>query len=190
MGEPWYPRKTMETETDLDVGNAALLSDSADDTRTNVYEIGYHLLPTLSEDAVTEAVKGLMDTIKKEGAEFVGDRFPSKIPLAYPIAKRVAGKLLNFDSAYFGWVAFEVARTSAARLKEVLDAHPSVLRSLIVVTDRDAVAAAMSAAEIPMGPTGSIEKPKREAEVGGEMSEVALDEALQTIATEDTKVAE
>jgi len=179
----------METKIlEEDLEGAAVVLDDIDETRTNVYEVGYHLLPTLSEEAVTPAVQELMSLIKAENGTFVGDRFPSKIPLAYAIAKRVNGKLTNFDSAYFGWVAFEAPREAIARLKVALDANPSILRSLIVVTDREAVAAALSGAVA--GPTGVIEKPKREAEAGGEMSEVALDQALETIATEDAKVAE
>lgn len=179
----------METKIlEEDLEGASVMVDDGDDTRVNVYEIGYHLLPTLSEEAAAAAVEELMALIKAENGSFVGDRFPSKIPLAYAIAKRVNGKLTNFDSAYFGWVAFEAPREAIARLKVALDGNPSILRSLIVVTDRDAVAAALSGAVV--GPSGSIEKPKREAEAGGEMSEVALDQALETIATEDAKVAE
>ncbi|MES2134648.1 MAG: 30S ribosomal protein S6 [Patescibacteria group bacterium] len=179
----------METKIlEEDLEGVSTLVDDASDVRTNVYEIGYHLLPTLSEEEVTVAVQGIMDTLKAENVTFVGDRFPSKIALAYTIAKRVNGKLTNFDGAYFGWVAFEAPRDAIARLKTALDANVSVLRSLIVVTERDAVAAALSGAVV--GPTGSIDKPKREVEVGGEMSEVALDEALKTIATEDAKVSE
>lgn len=179
----------METDIlEAELDNTGLLDDAGDDVRTNVYEIGYHLLPTLSEEDVTAATQGIMDLLKTEGADFVGERFPSKIDLAYTIAKRVNGKLTNFDSAYFGWVAFEMSREAIARIKTALDGNVSVLRFLIVVTDRDAVAAAMSGAVA--GPTGVIEKPKREAESGGEMSEVALDQALETIVSEDAKVAE
>jgi ribosomal protein S6 len=173
---------------EAELESTGLLDDPSDETRTNVYEIGYHLLPTLSEEDVTSVTSGIMDLLKKEGADFVGDRFPSKIDLAYTIAKRVNGKLTNFDGAYFGWVAFEMSREAIARVKAALDANPSVLRFLIVTTDRDAVAAAMSGAV--SGPSGIIEKPKREVESGGEMSEVALDQALETIVSEDAKVAE
>ena len=189
MGEPWYALRTMETKIlEEDLAGVPALSDEGDDVRTNVYEVGYHLLPTLSEEEVTVAVQGIMETLKGEGVTFVGDRFPSNIALAYTIAKRVNGKLTNFNAAYFGWMAFEAPREAIARVKIALDANPSILRSLIVVTDREAVAAALSGAVA--GPSGSIDKPKREAEVGGEMSEVALDQALESIATEDAKVAE
>lgn len=178
-----------EDETILDVEQTGVVDTGGDEPLISVYEIGYHLIPTLSEEDVQKAVSSLMELLKKEGAEFVGDRFPSKIELAYPISRRINTKRTTYDAAHFGWVAFEVKREAVERIKTALDGNESILRYLIVVTDRDAVAAALSGAVVP-APIGSIEKPKRNAEGTGEMSEAALDQALQTIATEDAKTAE
>lgn len=177
--------KVVDTEFE-EVGTVDTGGD--DEAISSVYEIGYHLLPTLSEEEVPKVVSGLMDALKAEGAVFVGERFPSLIELAYPIAKQVASKKTNYETAYFGWVAFEVSREAILRVKTLLDAHANVLRYLIVTTEKEAVLAAMSGAA--SAPTGSIEKPKRSAEEGGEVSEAALDQALETMATEDAKTAE
>ncbi|MBX9765377.1 30S ribosomal protein S6, partial [Patescibacteria group bacterium] len=99
-----------------------------DEVVSGVYEIGYHLLPTLSEEEVPQVVSKLMDALKAEGAVFVGERFPSLIELAYPIAKRTNSKKTNYESAYFGWVAFEVSREAILRIKTLLDANQNVLR--------------------------------------------------------------
>ena len=179
----------MNTDTmELDSADVGVVDTGGDESPTAVYEIGYHLLPTLSEEEVPKEVSKLMDVLKAENATFVGERFPSKIQLAYPMAKRVNSKRTNYDSAYFGWVAFEVPREAIVRLKPLLDGNQNILRYLIVVTDREAVAAALSGAVVT--PTGSIEKPKRDAEAGGQMSEAALDKALEDIETEDAKTAE
>jgi ribosomal protein S6 len=179
----------MDTKvTDTELEEVGAVDTGGEDTVSSVYEIGYHLIPTLSEEEVAEAVSKMMDVLKAEGADFVGERFPAKIQLAYPMSKRTNSKKTNYDSAYFGWVAFELSREAILKIKPFLDGNSAVLRYLIVVTDRDAVAAAMSGAVLT--PTGSIEKPKRDQEAGGEMSEAALDQALETIATEDAKTAE
>ena len=175
-----------ENEAMMDVDETGIVDTGGDEARSSVYEVGYHLLPTLSEDEVQKAVSALMELLKGEGAAFVGDRFPSKIQLAYPVSRRINSKRSSYDAAYFGWVAFEAPREAVARIKTALDANQNALRYLIVTTDRDAVAAALSGAVVP-APTGSIDKPKRDAEKTGEVSEAALDEALQTIATEDAK---
>jgi ribosomal protein S6 len=175
-----------------DIETIGLIDEEGDNARQGVYELGYHIVPTVTEDELSSEVSKVTDFLKAEKVDFIGERFPGKIQLAYPIAKRINGKRNNFNDAYFGWLAFEASTEIAAKLKAVMDAHPQVLRYLIVRTDRDAIAAAMSGAIADVTPTGDIGKPKREADLGagGEMSEVALDEALQTMATEDAKVAE
>ncbi len=186
-------QKNAETDV-VELESLASVDDTGadDESPSSVYEIGYHLLPNLSEEEVSATVAGIMEVLKKNGAAFVGDRFPSKIPLAYSIPKRVTGKVLRFNEAYFGWVAFEISREAVLKIKEALDGNKSVLRFLIVRTDRDAVAAALSGATATAAvrPVGDIGKPKREAEAGGEVSEAALEEALKTIETEDAKTSE
>ncbi len=157
------------------------------EARTAVYEVGYHLLPTVPENELTAAVKALHDFLAENGAQMVGDRFPARVHLAYTITKRIAGKIERFTDAEFGWVAFEMPRDKVAPLHAWLTENPLVLRFLIVTTTRDAVAASLAGPVVHVAPvTGNIEKPKREAEAGGEVSDVALDEALQTIEKEDT----
>jgi ribosomal protein S6 len=186
MNDDVMEAENLEATGMVDDGLPAQAGEDA--ARTGVYELGYHLIPTLAEEDVPEAVSKIMAFLKAENAAFVGERFPAKISLAYPIAKRINGKRNNFESAYFGWVAFEIPREASAKLKALLDQHPSVLRYLIVRTDREAVAAAMSGAVAEI--KGDIGKPKRDAETGGELSEAALDQALKTMETEDAKAAE
>jgi ribosomal protein S6 len=167
---------------EIEVG---ILDVGTDEPRLGVYEFGYHIVPTVSEEALPKSVETLMAPLKAENASFVGERFPSKISLAYPITKRSQGKHASFDSAYFGWVAFEVNREALTRIKEAADKNPDILRYIIVKTDREAVQAAMTGAVAVV--RGSIDKPKRAEEAGGEMSETALDEALETMEKEDAK---
>ncbi|MEK9176960.1 MAG: 30S ribosomal protein S6 [Patescibacteria group bacterium] len=179
----------MQNDTvEADIETGLVDTDENDAPQTAVYEIGYHLLPTIAEEDLAKAVSALTDALKAENAEFVGERFPSKVQLAYPITKRVNDKRTPFENAYFGWIAFSVPKSLIANLKRFLDANPSVLRYLIVKTSREAVTAAMTGATVT--PSGDIGKPKRDAETGGELSEEALEQALQTIAKEDAKAAE
>ncbi len=173
----------MDTKEIQELEDVSVLDLGGDDTPSSVYEVGYHLLPTLSEEEVPGAVEKIMAAIKAEGATFVGDRAPVKIELAYGISKHIDTKNVFFDSAYFGWVAFEVSRDAIEKIKAFLDAQSNVLRHIILRTDRGAVEAVLSGAVVT--PMGDIGKPKREVEVGGEVSDAALNDALQTIATED-----
>ncbi len=178
-----------DTELDLETEGLTGLFE-ADETKdtSGVYEIGYHILPTLSEAEVTAAVKALAGTITKNGGEFVGDKAPEKMDLAYSIQKRIGGKLTSFDSAYFGWMAFEIGSSTLATVKAFLDTNDSVLRYILVSTSKDEVTAVMQGAVImPTAPTptGTIGPSKRVAEDGAVVSEVALSQALDNMAAED-----
>src|SRR3989344_3119599 len=167
----------MEQEIETEGGLVDL--DGEDESETAVYEVSYHLMPALSEEELGSIVSKIMDALKAEGANFVGERFPSKISLAYTIAKRVDTVRKNFDESYFGWVAFEINKKALPKIKEGFDAHPSMLRYLLIVTDKNAVVAAMSGGSLAgqtITPTGDIGKPKRAVEEGGEVSEAARSE--------------
>lgn len=178
----------LEDNAGLDVGFVDVDEDDAEDTMNAVYEAGYHLLPTLSEESLAGVVSNITDALKAANADFIGERFPSKINLAYPISKKIGERKEYFDSAYFGWIAFEIPKTSLQSVKTLFETHASVLRYLVIRTDRSAVVALMTGAVAT--PTGDIGKPKREEEQGGALSEKALDEALHTIEAEDAKVSE
>lgn len=171
-----------DTETGAEVGLFEADADKGQEPR--VYEIGYHFLPTLSEEEVQTAVKDLMNFLQKEGANFVGEKLPQKIDLAYEIEKRINGTLTDFSSAYFGWVAFEIAPEKASLIKQFMDTNQSVLRYLIVSTSKDEVAAVMEGKVLiptAQASTEAIAAPKRAEEQSGPVSEAKLDEALESM---------
>lgn len=180
-----------DTELDMETeGLTGLFEADATKDTSGVYEIGFHLLPTLSETEVTAAVKALAGVITKNGGEFVGDKAPEKMDLAYSIQKRIGGKLTSFNSAYFGWMAFEIGSSTLVAIKAFLDTNDSILRYILVSTSKDEVSAVMQGTVImPTAPasTGTIGPSKRTAEDGAVVSEEALTQALDTMTAEDDK---
>jgi ribosomal protein S6 len=150
-----------------------------------VYELGYHILPTLSEEAVQQEVNAITEVLKSLNVEFVAEKLPVRLDLAYTIEKKIDGANRRFESAYFGWVAFTLQANQIGAVKTAMDHDLNILRYLIVKTSRDAVAANMAE------PTVDIStKALRETEVGGEVSEVALDTVLKQIEADDVKTEE
>ena len=184
--------KVQDNDLAPDLGLFETDTDKGTDPR--VYEIGYHLLPTLSADEAAAATKDLMNFLKKQGADFVGDKEVEQVDLAYTVQKRIAGKLTNFNTAYFGWVAFEIAPSTAATIKTFMDTNASVLRYIVLTTTKDEVKAVIEGAVImPRAPesTGTIGPSKRSAEEGGApVSDEALSAALDTFAKEDAAKVE
>lgn len=168
-------------------------ADTLKEQEAGVYEVGYHILPTLSDDEAAAAVKDLHAFLEKQGASFVGEKAPVKIDLAYTIEKRIGGRLTGFDNAYFGWMAFEIQPATLGQVKNFLDTNDSILRYLLITTSKEEVTAVMEGAVImPTAPTptGQIAAPKRVSEEGAAVSDEALSEALETMAKEDAAVKE
>lgn len=178
----------IEPGLDLETDDAPALEvpdDLGDANEPTVYEVGYHLIPTVGDVGLQEAVTTVTDVLKKLDAEFVAEKLPAKFDLAYTLEKKIEGATRRFDTSYFGWVAFALGASRIHEVKDSLDQNPSILRSLIVKTSRDAVA--LNLAEPVVDISTAV---KREAEVGGEVSEAALDTALKQIEEEDVKTEE
>jgi len=107
------------------------------DEEKAIYEIGYHILPSISEEELPAHVSAIKDMIKKEAGVFIMEEAPAKISLAYPMSKMEEGKRSIFEGAYFGWVKFETQRTHIGNIKHALDENNNVLRFLIIETVRE-----------------------------------------------------
>jgi ribosomal protein S6 len=169
-------------------GLASLFGAEADKVAgPHVYEVGYHLLPSLSEQEVTAATKDLINFLKKEGATLVGQQDPQMVDLSYAIERRVAGKFVGVNTAYFGWVAFEVEPRATATIKLFMDTNASVLRHILISTTKDEVKAVMEGKVImptAAASTEAIHAPKRATEESAVVSEEALSQAIDSMNNE------
>lgn len=171
--------KTQELELEsIDLG--ALAEDEGDDAASGVYELGFHLLSTLSEGEVLSAVEALKGILKDAGASLFAERAPLMMPLAYGIDAVIDGARRTFDSAYFGWLAFEASPSALAMLNEKVAVEASVLRHLVVKTNRDAVSATLADPALDAAPL-------RTEPV--EASEAAPEDATLEAALPDPEVA-
>ena len=106
-------------------------------TEPRIYELGYHLVPTLAEEQIAKAsgaVRGMVERISKD---VIAEELPVFIDLAYTIVKTVEHKNKRFDQAYFGWIKFEGSPAGIAELEEGLKKDDNVLRYMIVKTIRE-----------------------------------------------------
>jgi ribosomal protein S6 len=111
--------------------------DHNEHTEPRIYELGYHLVPTIAEEniqAASKAVRGMVERISKG---IIAEENPVFIDLAYTIVKTVDHKNKRFDNAYFGWIKFEGDPAGIAELEEGLKKDENVLRYLVVKTIRE-----------------------------------------------------
>jgi ribosomal protein S6 len=109
---------------------------------SRVYELGYLLVPTISEENMPAAYSNLKDLVVSLGGEIISDDMPKIITLAYVMAKVIQNVRNKFDTAYFGWVKFEMNPEKVLELKKKLDIDPNFIRFLILKTVRENTIAA------------------------------------------------
>lgn len=102
-----------------------------------IYELGYHLVPTLADTEVGERVSMLKSLIAEKGGAVIADEFPRLVGLSYGIAKLVAGKKAWHHRAHFGWIKFEMAPENVESFSRDVEALREILRDIVVKTVRE-----------------------------------------------------
>ena len=159
--------------------------DHNEHTEPRVYELGYHLVPTLAVEQIpgaSGAVRGMIEQVSKD---IIAEELPVFIDLAYTIVKTVEHKNKRFDQAYFGWIKFEANPEGIATLEEALKKDDNVLRYLVVKTIKESTFIAKK-----FTPAKMKEEDAVVAEVEGEVvaevaaevpAEEAIDKAIEEL---------
>ncbi len=102
-----------------------------------VYELGIHLLPTLSEADVQIEFSKIKSNIEKLDGEIISESIPRMFNLAYEIPKTIKAQKKWYETAYFGWVKFELDASKLAVFEKFVKELEDTLRYLIVKTVRE-----------------------------------------------------
>lgn len=168
--------------------------NNTDAAEIQVYELGYHILPTVvSEDLEAEVAK-LRSAIEKRGGSFLTEGTPEMTTLAYPMFVNNGGKQTRYEQAYFGWMKFEMAAGEAIALRdEDMTTNSQILRHILVKTTREETRAQLQTAQNnilrEIKTTGTLEK-KTEVEEGGEVSEEELEKSIDDLVGDEKEPTE
>ncbi|MCF7834016.1 MAG: 30S ribosomal protein S6 [Candidatus Pacebacteria bacterium] len=113
------------------------IDSEKDSERRQIYEIGYLLVPTLTEENTIGILGDMKNTLENMGAEIISSEMPKMITLAYVMTKSIKNIRHRFDSAYFGWVKFELETAKIADVKKYLTLNQDFIRFLITKTVRE-----------------------------------------------------
>lgn len=156
-----------------------------------VYELGYHILSSLNEGELEAAVNTLRGEITKHGGSFIAEGTPELLDLAYTMDVNEGGKHTKYDSAYFGWLKFEMDPTYADKLKyEALETNKNILRYILIKTVREDTRAQVREETLKtleeVKTTGTIAKKPVVAEkkTGEEVSDKEIDKAVEELVGE------
>lgn len=114
------------------------ISQEQDDSEARVYELGFHIVPSVGDEGLSKEIEAVHAVIAKNGGNIVSEEQPQLTRLAYPLQRDIARKRHTFDTAYFGWVVFEAFPKGAHAVKEAMRHNEHIIRSLMVKTEKDA----------------------------------------------------
>lgn len=113
------------------------MQNNKEDMLVKVYELGYHLIPTLAEEEVPQYVNKIKDLLDSYGAVVISEESPKRIELAYTMHPSVKNKKQKYDKAYFGWIKFETDTESVEAFKKAIDDIDEIFRHLLIITVRE-----------------------------------------------------
>ncbi len=159
---------------------------SVDEPTLRVYEVGYHIIPTVPEanlEGVVASLHSLIETVK---GSFIAEGAPVSTKLAYTMSAREGDKNVNYDRGFFGWIKFEAGAESVALLDESLKANPQILRFITFRTLREETRAQIKAPTLrEVRRTDTIKSAPRHVEdTSVPVSEVELEKALDVLTTD------
>ena len=106
-------------------------------TAGTVYEVAFHIVPTVSPENLPKEVDAIKAVLGKAEATIVSEEAPALRELEYTMIKVIGPVHHRFDTAYFGWIKFEAAPEAVGEVKKALDASDKIIRHLIVKTVRE-----------------------------------------------------
>lgn len=113
------------------------MSTTEDRGESQVYEIGYLVLPSIPEDKIPDTVDSIKKIIKDNGAQELDGEEPYLIDLAYPLSKTVGASKYVVKDAYFGWQKFEAEPSIVEAIKAALEKKDELIRFLLIKTTRE-----------------------------------------------------
>jgi len=159
-------------------------TNTENETALRIYEAGYQISPAVKEEDLEKTVAGIRAVVEKAGGTFIAEGAPALMKLSYPLFALEAGKKVEYDRAYFGWLKFESTLEAADNVRDSLKVDPMILRSLVFTTVREETRARMKAPqlrEVKRTDTLKASPRKPEESAAAPVSEADLEKALQDI---------
>lgn len=114
-----------------------MTKETAKTEKATVYEVGFHVVPTVSPENLPKEVDAIKAILGSTGATVISEEFPKLRNLAYTMIKPIGPVRHRFDSAYFGWIKFEGPKESASEVDKALKGSDKVIRHIVIKTARE-----------------------------------------------------
>ncbi len=146
------------------------------------YELGYLLVPTITEDKVADSIAALAKIITDAAGTVHTQSEAEHIDLTYTITVDHVGKKEKWDTAYFGSMKFTAEPEQIAAIQKALDADMHIVRYLLTKTSLENVIAFKK-------PTGA-RREKVAVEEDAVLAEILAADAAGVVAEEEEESTE
>jgi len=102
-----------------------------------IYELGYLILPSIAEDALSSVIDKIRVLIHEAGGKEVDSEAPFKQSLAYSMSKTIGASRYVLTDAYLGWIKFETEPAKIATVKAGVEKIAEILRFLLIKAHRE-----------------------------------------------------
>ena len=153
-----------------------------------VYELAYHLVPSLDEAGRAGVVDELRKLIEENGGVILNEVYPEHLNLTYTMSKMIQGKYERFNTAFFGWINFELDRDQIEKIHNACKYHDSILRFLSVTTSKE-VALSQHRYSFGSKDTEVAEADSKDEndDTNQEVDEEEVDEAIDKLVDDESK---
>jgi ribosomal protein S6 len=162
--------------------------DSLNTGEAVVYEVGYHLLPTIEDAEVEGIVSRFREVITKAEGSLIAEGAPQKIALAYPMAVWGNGVWTKNNNAHFGWIKFEMVPEKVSAVDQCFKEDKAVLRFMVTKTvkeDTRATVRQFVMREVKRSDSIKSTVRKVTPEVKEKVSDKKLDEVIEGLIAEE-----
>lgn len=108
-----------------------------DEIGGRVYELAFHIVPTMTEENVPAKFGDLKSLVEGAGGVALSEEIPHLIPLMYEMSRVITNKKTWFDNSYFGWIKFECDPEHVGKIDETLKRDEQILRYMVIKTVRE-----------------------------------------------------
>ncbi len=171
----------MVTKSHPEEGLTQAIDEGRESNDQRIYEVGFHIVPTIPEDGVAAVVEKIRQALGS--AEIISEQFPQKVALAYTVERSNVGKREKYNDSYFGFIKFALEREAVPALEVSLRGMRDILRFLLIETVREDITQAprraVFASDRLEGET--IKKPDAEPEKAGAVSDADIDKSIDAL---------
>lgn len=158
------------------------------ETNKNVYELGFHLVPTIEAENTAKAFGDIKEAIEKMGATVISSEMPKEMTLAYEMRAVIDNKVAYFTKSFFSWIKFDLDPSLVSGVKEMIEKRNDIIRFIIVSTVTENTLAPRKLFEKKEG--GRKKKEEKSVPMDTEAVDAELDKMLDEEAPVETDAVE